>query len=152
MFNFFWFCMNKKQNFALLFCLLLIWIDKLTKYFFYNQGIWSQFFFLEPLLNDGISRWMSMPMAVIFVVSVICIWLFIYLFHKNYLTVLDFALLMAGTIWNLIDRIWLGGVRDFLSFGSFPVFNIADAFLTCGVARICIKEIFHLQKKKKNLP
>jgi signal peptidase II len=144
--------MNKKQNFALLFCLLLIWIDQLTKYFFYNQGIWSQLFFLEPLLNDGISRWMSMPMVVIFVVSVICIWLFIYLFHKNYLTVLDFALLMAGTFWNLIDRIWLGWVRDFLSFGSFPVFNIADAFLTCGVARICIKEIFHLQKKKKNLP
>ena len=144
--------MNKKRNFALLFCLLLIWIDQLTKYLFYDLEIWSQIFFLEPLLNDGISRWMSMPMAVIFVVSVICIWLFIYLFHKNYLTVLDFALLMAGTFWNLIDRIWLGWVRDFLSFGSFPVFNIADAFLTCGVARICIKEIFHLQKKKKNLP
>lgn len=139
--------MKKKRLIAILFTLLLIWIDQLTKYFFYNQEIWSQLFFLEPLLNDGISRWMSMPMVVILIVSIICIWLFSYLFHKKYLTVLDFALLMAGTIWNLIDRIYLGWVRDFLSFGSFPVFNVADAFLTCGVARICIKEIFHLQKK-----
>ena len=139
--------MKKKRIIALLFCLLWIWIDQLTKYLFYNLEIWSQIFFLYPLLNDGISRWMSMPMVVILSVSVICIWLFIYLFHKKYLTTIEFALLFAGTIWNLIDRIWLGGVRDFLSFGSFPVFNIADSFLTCGVAWICIKEIFHLQKK-----
>ena len=146
------FLMKKKRIIASLFCLLLIWIDQFTKYLFYNQRIWSQFFFfLDPLLNDWISRWMFMPMIVIFIVSVLCIWLFIYLFHKKYLTIQDFSLLMAGTIWNLIDRIWFWWVRDFLSFGSFPVFNMADVFLTCGVARICIKEIFHLQKKKKNL-
>ena len=146
------FWMKIKRLIASLFTLLLIGVDQLTKYLFYNQEIWSQIFFLEPLLNDGISRWMDMPMVVIFAVSIICIWLFVYLFHKKYFTILDFSLLLAGTVWNLIDRIWLGGVRDFLSFGSFPVFNIADAFLTCGVARICIKEIFHLQKREKNLP
>jgi len=139
--------MKKKRVIAILFTLLLIWIDQFTKYLFYNQKIRNQIFFLEPLLNDVISRWMSMPMIIILSVSIICIWLFIYLFHKKYLTVLDFALLTAGTIWNLIDRILLGGVRDFLSFWSFPVFNVADIYLTCGVARICIKEIFHLQKK-----
>ena len=144
--------MKKRRLIASFSTLLLIGIDQITKYFFYNQEIWSQLFFLEPLLNDGISRWMDMPMVVILAVSIVCIWLFIYLFHKKYFTVLDFSLLLAGTVWNLIDRIWLGGVRDFLSFGSFPVFNIADAFLTCGVARICIKEIFHLQKGEKNLP
>ena len=144
--------MKKKRIVATLLCLLLIWIDQLTKYLFYDLEIWSQIFFLEPLLNDWISRWMSMPMVAILSVSIICIWLFIYLFHKKYLTTVEFALLFAGTIWNLIDRIYLWWVRDFLSFGSFPVFNIADSFLTCGVAWICIKEIFHLQKKKKHLP
>lgn len=144
--------MKKKRIIAILVCLLLIWIDQLTKYLFYNLEIWNQVSILEPLLNNGISRWISVPMVVIFSVSVICIWLFIYLFHKKYLTVLDFTLLLAWTLWNLIDRIWLGWVRDFLSFWSFPVFNIADSFLTCGVAWICIKEIFHLQKKEKNLP
>jgi signal peptidase II len=144
--------MKKRRLIATLLCILLIWIDQWTKYFFYNQEIWSQLFFLEPLLNDGISRWMSMPMVVILSISIVCLLLFIYLFHKKYFTALDFALLFAGTMWNLIDRIWIGWVRDFLSFWGFPVFNIADAFLTCGVARICIKEIFHLQKWVKNLP
>ena len=144
--------MKKKRIIALLFCLLLIWIDQLTKYIFYNLEICSQNSFLEPLLNDGISRWMSMPMIVILFISIICTLLFVYLFHKKYLTTIEFALLFAGTIWNLIDRIYLGWVRDFLSIWSFPVFNIADSFLTCGVAWICIKEIFHLQKKTKNLP
>ena len=139
--------MNKKWIIAIAVCSLLIGIDQVSKYVFYNLWVWNQIFFLEPLLNYWISRWMSMPMAIIISVSVICIWLFIYLFHKKYLTVLDFTLLMAGTFWNLIDRIWLWWVRDFLSFWSFPVFNIADTFLTCGVVRICIKEIFHLQKK-----
>ena len=144
--------MKKRWLIAILLCILLVWIDQLTKYLFYNQEIWSQFSFLEPLLNDWISWWISMPMIVILSVSIICIWVFIYLFHKRYLSVLDFVLLFAGTVWNLIDRIRIGWVRDFLSFWSFPVFNIADAFLTCGVARICIREIFHLQKWKKNLP
>ena len=139
--------MKKKRIVATLLCLLLIWIDQLTKYLFYDLEIWSQIFFLEPLLNDWISRWMSMPMVAIVSVSIICIWLFIYLFHKKYLTTVEFALLFAGTIWNLIDRIYLWWVRDFLSFESFSVFNIVDSLLTCGVALICIKEIFHLQKK-----
>ena len=144
--------MNKKRIIALLVCILLIWIDQITKYFFYDLQIWNQISFLSPLLNEWISRWMSLPMLIIIFVSIVCIWLFIYLFHKKYLTKLDFALLLAWTIWNLIDRIFLGWVRDFLSFGNFPVFNMADTFLTCGVARICIKEIFHLQKSRKNLP
>ncbi len=144
--------MKKRRLIAILFCLLLIWIDQWTKYLFYNQEIWNKVFFLEPLLNNWISRWISMPMIIILSISILCILLFGYLFHKKYLTVLDFALLFAGTVWNLIDRIFLWWVRDFLSFWSFPVFNIADAFLTCGVARIFIKEIFHLQKKAKNLP
>ena len=141
------FLMKKKRIIALLSCLLLVWIDQWTKYLFYNLEIWGQKNFLYPLLNDWISRWISMPMVIILFVSIICIWLFAYLFYKKYLTVLEFSLLFAWTLWNLIDRVYLWWVRDFLSFGSFPVFNIADSFLTCGVALICIKEIFHLQKK-----
>lgn len=144
--------MKKKRIITLLFCLLLIWIDQLTKYFFYNLWVWKSFTLIEPLLNNWISRWMYLPMIIILFVSIVCIWIFVYLFNKRYLTILDFSLLFAWTIWNLIDRIWLWWVRDFISIWSFPVFNIADAFLTCWVVRICIKEIFHLQKREKNLP
>lgn len=144
--------MEKKLLFWVLCSILLICIDQLTKYFFYDLWVWSEKIFLEPLLNDWISWWMSMPIIIILFVSVVCICLFIFLFLRGYLGSLEFSLLFAWTIWNLIDRIFLWWVRDFISIWSFPVFNFADIFLTCGVVRICVKEIFHLQKKGKSLP
>jgi signal peptidase II len=43
------------------------------------------------------------------------------------------ALLAAGAMGNLIDRIRLGYVIDFISVGSFPVFNFADSFITVAI-------------------
>ena len=97
--------MKKKRVIAILFSLLFIWIDQLTKCFFYNLEIWSKVTFLEPLLNSWISRWMSMPMIIIFFVSIICILIFVVLFYKKYLTEIEFSLLFAWTIWNL-SRPW----------------------------------------------
>jgi len=44
------------------------------------------------------------------------------------------ALQLGGAIGNLIDRLLLGTVTDFISLGSFPVFNVADASISIGVA------------------
>lgn len=143
--------MIKKRSIAIIISLGLICVDQLSKYFFYDLSIWSQIPFFNPLMNDWISRGMSAPMVLILIVSIICLVIFWYLFHKKYFQMLEFVLLFAWTIGNMIDRIWLWWVRDFISIGSFPVFNIADAFLTCGVAWICIKEIFHLQTNEKKI-
>ena len=45
-----------------------------------------------------------------------------------------YALLMAGAIGNLIDRAAHGYVVDFIYFSliDFPVFNVADIYITCG--------------------
>jgi signal peptidase II len=49
---------------------------------------------------------------------------------------LAFAMIMGGAVGNLIDRALRGYVIDFLEFAfiSFPVFNIADMGIVCGVA------------------
>ncbi len=55
------------------------------------------------------------------------------------------ALIIGGGTGNLLDRLWLGAVRDFASVGLGPVrtgiFNIADVCITIGalvlVARLC---------------
>ncbi len=41
----------------------------------------------------------------------------------------------GGGVGNMIDRLFQGSVTDFLatSFVGFPVFNVADVFVTCGV-------------------
>lgn len=51
------------------------------------------------------------------------------------LEVVSLALIVAGGIGNLIDRVATGYVVDFiqLSFIDFPVFNVADVCVTCGV-------------------
>ena len=60
------------------------------------------------------------------------------------------ALVMAGAVGNLIDRILFGYVRDFISldFINFPVFNIADMALTFGIILLVIYIIFFATRKE----
>ncbi len=55
---------------------------------------------------------------------------------------LAFALILGGTIGNLIDRLTIGRVVDFIYFHhawfSYPVFNLADSAITTGVAIILL--------------
>lgn len=46
---------------------------------------------------------------------------------------LAMGLQLGGAAGNLIDRLLIGKVTDFISVGVFPVFNIADASITVGV-------------------
>ena len=60
---------------------------------------------------------------------------------------------MSGAIGNLIDRIYLGYVIDFINptFVNFAVFNVADCFVTVGVALLVIYYLRSelAQKKQK---
>ncbi len=42
-------------------------------------------------------------------------------------------LVLGGAIGNLIDRVWLGYVVDFIDLRVWPVFNLADSAITVGV-------------------
>jgi signal peptidase II len=42
------------------------------------------------------------------------------------------SLILAGAVGNLIDRVFLGYVIDFIDFRIWPVFNVADSAITCG--------------------
>jgi signal peptidase II len=57
---------------------------------------------------------------------------------------LGFALIIGGAIGNLIDRVFLGHVVDYVlfhtPFWSFAVFNLADALITIGALFILIQE------------
>lgn len=47
---------------------------------------------------------------------------------------LAMGLQLAGASGNLIDRLIMGKVTDFISIGTFPVFNVADSSISVGVA------------------
>ena len=59
------------------------------------------------------------------------------------------ALIVGGGIGNLIDRISLGYVVDFFDFRVFPIFNIADIFVTIGCALLCVYVLFIDGKKRR---
>jgi len=54
-------------------------------------------------------------------------------FPRNYPTRLFLMFIITGSVGNLIDRIFLGYVTDFIDFGFWPVFNLADSLVTIGV-------------------
>ena len=86
------------------------------------------------------SRWVFMVVSAVSIVA-----LSVYLIRKkprSRLLCLSLAFVIGGGIGNMIDRVALGYVVDMIQteFVEFPVFNIADCFLTCG----CILLIAHL--------
>lgn len=66
------------------------------------------------------------------------------------------AMQAGGAVGNLVDRITIGHVTDFISVGNFPVFNVADSSITLGVVVLLIglyiDERRHLKNAKKEIP
>ena len=84
--------------------------------------------------------------ALIFIVFTVAI---LWEFRKNSLKFNTFerwciAAIYGGGLGNMIDRLRLGYVVDMIEtkFISFPVFNVADCFITCGCFAIVISLVF----------
>jgi signal peptidase II len=74
-------------------------------------------------------------------IAVIAIAWVVYLLRKypqQTLFCLALSFILGGAVGNVIDRVWLGAVIDFLDFHAagyhFPAFNVADSAITCGAA------------------
>lgn len=59
------------------------------------------------------------------------------------------AMMLGGAIGNLIDRLTLGYVVDFISVGTFPVFNVADSCITVGVGILLLAMWISENRAKK---
>ncbi len=55
------------------------------------------------------------------------------------------SLVIGGALGNVIDRILIGAVIDFISIGPFPSFNLADSAVTVGMILI----IFQISTEEK---
>lgn len=83
--------------------------------------------------------------ALLLVIS--CFVIFILIFFKKHLSVNKFsrlatACLWVGTLGNLIDRIRLGYVVDFINIHIIPVFNVADIAINLAVLFFILDAIF----------
>ena len=117
----------------------------------------SEFFHLTYVTNDGMAFGINFPLGI-YVFSAISIiftgFLFWYLWSikdDEIVVRTGVALILAGAIGNLIDRIFLGEVVDFLDFmiGDFHwyVFNVADSCVTVGLGFVLYDSLILNQKK-----
>lgn len=91
-------------------------------------------------------------------VSVIAVVVILVAFHKlrddQRLAMVSLAMILSGAIGNLIDRVRLGEVIDFLDVYwkgyHWPAFNVADSAICVGVALLAI-DMFREEKRMKNL-
>jgi signal peptidase II len=105
--------------------------------FLSSTGNWHQWFFTI----------FSITMSI-----VLTVWL-IRLPKKQNLQMLAVSLILGGAIGNLIDRLTLGHVVDFIEFyyknHHWFVFNIADAAISAGAVFLFIDLLFFNSEKKK---
>ena len=115
------------------------------------------FFHLTYVTNDGMAFGINFPFGI-YVFSAISIiftgFLFWYLWSikdDEIVVRTGVALILAGAIGNLIDRIFLGEVVDFLDFmiGDFHwyVFNLADSCVTVGLGFVLYDSLILNRKK-----
>ena len=107
-----------------------------------TRPIWDEIFRLTRVHNPG-AAFGFFPRgtaAFLAVSAIVALGLFAYLlFSKpSGLRAWGSALILGGTLGNLIDRARLGYVVDFLALGNLTVFNVADAALVLGVGLMVI--------------
>ena len=120
-----------------------------------------EFFHLTYVTNDGMAFGINFPLGI-YVFSAISIiftgFLFWYLWSikdDEIVVRTGVALILAGAIGNLIDRIFLGEVVDFLDFmiGDFHwyVFNLADSCVTVGLGFVLYDSLILNRKKASQI-
>ena len=88
-------------------------------------------------------RWLLVAVTSVIVIAVAVVLLRRIVRHP--LGVAAGFLILSGGVGNIIDRVRLGYVVDMFHlefWPSYPVFNVADCFITCGCAALLIHLIF----------
>jgi len=158
--------LNRKYGVFLLTCSIVVPLDQLTKLYISSimalhesftviPGIFNIAHVRNPGAAFGFLAQASAPFRSIFftAVGIAAIGVIFYLLKKvkddEFFLVLPLSLVLSGALGNLIDRIRLGEVIDFLDFHigphHWPAFNVADSAISVGAILLIY---FILHKKK----
>ncbi|HBN45382.1 MAG: signal peptidase II [Candidatus Marinimicrobia bacterium] len=118
----------------------------------------KNFFHLTYITNDGMAFGLNFPggvyvFSVISIILTVIIFMYLWKEQNNHILMrLSLALILAGAIGNLIDRLLFGEVVDFFDFmiGDFHwyIFNVADSAVTIGMF-MYLYFSFYVQPKLK---
>lgn len=122
-------------------------VDNLTSGHHYSNAVFK----LHYLKNTGAAfSLLQNAREFLIIVSIVAIVMLFMYVHDNikniHLISISFiSLLCAGIAANCHERIVLGYVRDYiqLTFVNFPIFNVADIFITIGVIALVVILLFY---------
>ena len=99
---------------------------------------------------SGWQRWLFIGLAGVVSIGII-VWLIRLPRGTHALLAAGLALVLGGALGNVIDRIRLGYVIDFIHFhwdrAYFPAFNVADSAITVGAACLLLDALFESKRK-----
>src|SRR5271170_6828622 len=99
---------------------------------------------------SGWQRWFFIGLAAVVSIGII-VWLLRLKSGAHGLLACGLALVLGGALGNLIDRIRLGHVIDFIHFhwngAYFPAFNVADSAITVGAACLLLDALLDGRRK-----
>jgi len=145
--------------------LFIVVLDQWTKYLVRTLipfgGSWTPWEWLAPYArivhwqNTGAAFGMLQGFGLVFtilaiVVSIAILYYFPRVPRNEWLIRLAMAMQLGGALGNLVDRLTLGTVTDFISVGTFAVFNVADACISVGTA-LLIFAVWNSERKQKKL-
>lgn len=154
----------KNSIWLIVITLLIVALDQYTKWLVRSNlalgETWSPWEWLSPYArivywkNTGVAFGMLQGMNTVFIVLATIVSLgILYFFQsipkKDWLIRLALILELGGALGNLIDRITVGHVIDFISVGTFPVFNVADSCITVGVIVLLLGVWIQDRREKK---
>lgn len=137
---------------------ILIILDQLTKVWARTSlvnapvVVWKNVFSFRLIYNTGASFGIfhnhTLVLTIFSIIGMLAIGVFYFMLPKTKkMRWMRFmlAMIIAGGIGNIIDRIAFGKVTDMISFDliNFPVFNVADIGVTCGALVMCVLWIFY---------
>jgi len=117
---------------------LIIVLDQISKYLVVSNNLFYT-------LNSGIA--FSIPLANIaaFVIGVVIVMVLFFYGDKlvdgqSKIHAAALGFVMGGSIGNLLDRLRLDAVIDFIKLPYWPAFNVADGAVTIGVLLVIVLE------------
>ena len=129
-----------------------------TMYLYESIPVIPKFFHLTYVTNDGMAFGLNFPFGTYIFLAISIIFtgfIFWYLWtikDDGIVIRMGIGLILAGAIGNLIDRVFLGFVVDFLDFmiGDFHwyVFNFADSYVTIGMGFV-LYDTLVIEKQRK---
>jgi signal peptidase II len=144
----------------------LIALDQYTKWLIRSNlaigQTWMPLAWLEPYArfvywhNTGVAFGMfqngGMILSILSAVVALGIIIYFPRIPENDWTLrIAMGLMLTGAVGNLIDRLTIGYVTDFISLGTFPVFNVADSCITIGTVVLILGVWIQERREKAKL-